>query len=106
MGLRERQHEKIDRRAADFLRDKLHHGEEIRGVTFGQVRPRGWLALEELFGVFAYFAIRYYYLVMTNQRVFMLKSTTGRPREIVWAEPHSSLAVDRFKRGPLWMLLY
>ncbi len=88
MGLRERQHEKIDRRAADFLRDKLHHGEEIRGVTFGQVRPRGWLALEELFGVFAYFAIRYYYL------------------EIVWAEPHSSLAVDRFKRGRLWMLLY
>src|SRR5439155_8215140 len=84
MGLRERQHEKVDRRAEDFLRDKLHPGEAIRGVTFGQARPRGWLGLEFLFGVFAYFATTYCYLVLTNQRLLMvrLRRSTGKPTEV------------------------
>jgi hypothetical protein len=109
MGLRERQHQKVDQRAADFLRDRLQSGETIVGVTFGQARPRGWLGLEFLIGVFAMiFATTPYYLVMTNQRLFMLRLTraSGRPNEIVWAEPHTAVAVDRFKRGRMWMLLY
>jgi hypothetical protein len=108
MGLRERQHQKIDRRAEDFLRDKLHPGEAVVGVTGGQGRPRGWLGIELLAGTLAGFlATKYYYLVLTNQRVFMLrlKRSTGRTAEIVWAEPHTGLVVDRFKRGRMWMLL-
>src|SRR5438477_5989136 len=51
MGFRECQHERIDRRAEQFLRDKLHPEEVIEAVTTGQVRPRGWFGLELLFGV-------------------------------------------------------
>ena len=51
MGLRERQHEKVDRRTEQFLRDELHPEEVIEAVTTGQVRPRGWFGLELLFGV-------------------------------------------------------
>ena len=109
MGLRERQHRKVDERAAGFFRDRLHPGETITGVTFGQSRPRGWFGLELLIGAFALvFATTPYYLVLTNQRLFMLrlKRSSGRPTEIVWAEPHAGIVVDRFKRGRMWMLLY
>ena len=108
MGFRERQHQKVDQRAAEYLRGQLQSGEAIVGVTFGQARPRGWLGLEMLVGGFALFATTYYYLVMTDQRVFMirLRRTTGRPIEAVWREPHTGVAVDRFKHGRMWMLLY
>jgi hypothetical protein len=108
MGRRERQHQKVEQRAADFLRDRLHSGETIVGVTVGQGRPRGLFGLELLVGVFAMLSIKYYYVVLTNQRVLMLRlqRSSGRPDEVVWAEPHTGMVVDRFKRGRMWMLLY
>jgi hypothetical protein len=105
MGLRERQHRKVAERASGFLRDRLHPGETIAGVTFGQSRPRGWFGLEMVIGVFALvFATTPYYLVLTNQRLFLLRlnRASGRPTE----EPHTGIVVDRFKRGRMWMLLY
>ena len=65
MGLRERQHEKVDRRAEQFLRDKLHSGEVIEGVTPARSARFG---LELLVGVLACFATTYCYLVLTNLR--------------------------------------
>jgi hypothetical protein len=109
VGLRERQQEKADQRMAEFLRDQLHPGESIESVTFGQARARWWLGLEALFGVFVLmFATKYYYLVMTDQRLFMVRlhRGSGRPTDVVWAEPHANIVVQRFKRGVMWMLLY
>jgi hypothetical protein len=109
MGFRQRQHDKVHQRAVEYLQQQLLPGEQVRGVTFGQARPRSWLGLELLFGALAmFFTITYYYLVLTDQRLFMLKAGKGRgrPKEVVWAEQHSGIAVDRFKRGVLWMLLY
>ena len=109
MGLRERQQEKAEQRAAEFLRDQLQPGESIAGVTFGQGRARWWMGLEALFGVFALvFATKYYYLVLTDQRLFMVRLNRGtaQPTEVVWAEPLTGIAVERFKRGVMWMLLY
>jgi hypothetical protein len=109
MGFRQRQHDKVHQRAVDYLQHQLVPGEQVRGVTFGQARPRSWLGLELLFGALAmFFATTYYYMVLTDQRLFMLKVSKGRsrPSEVVWAEQHSAVAVDRFKRGVLWMLLY
>lgn len=109
MGFRERQHQKVDERAAAFLEGQLQPGESIEGVTFGQGRARGWMGLEALFGVFALvFATKYYYLVLTDQRLIMarLSRGSGRPTEMVWAEPHTGIVVERFKRGSMWMLLY
>jgi hypothetical protein len=101
--------EKVDQRSAEFLSGRLDPGESIESVTSGQGRARGWMGLEALFGVLALvFATKYYYLVLTDQRLFMIRLNrgTGRPAEVVWAEPHSGIVVERFKRGRLWMLLY
>jgi hypothetical protein len=108
MGRRERQHQKVEERAAEFLRGRLHPGETIVGASGGQVQPRALLGLEFMIGVLAMWSIHYYYLVLTNQRVLMvrLKRSSGRPAEVVWAEPHTGIVVDRFKRGRMWMLLY
>jgi hypothetical protein len=77
-------------------------------VTYGMARRRWWLGLEILIGAFAWFATTYYTLVLTDQRLIMVRllRRSGRPRDVVWAEPHAAIAVDRFKRGRLWMLLY
>jgi hypothetical protein len=109
MGFRQQQHDKVHRRAAEYLQSRLVPGEQIRGVTFGQARPRGWLGLEFVVGALVVlFATTYYYMVLTDQRLFMLKAPKGRsrPSEVVWAEQHAGIAVERFKHGRLWMLLY
>jgi hypothetical protein len=108
VGLRERQLRNLDQRAAKALEGLLEPGEAIASVTFGQSRPRGWIGLDAIIGVFALFATKYWYLVLTNRRLFMVRTpkTPGRATEVVWAEPFSAIAVDRFKRGRLWMLLY
>jgi hypothetical protein len=109
MGFRERQHEKVHQRAAEFLQSRLLPGEQIRGVTFGQARPRRWPGLELLLGpLVVLFATTYYYMVLTDQRLSMLKVPKGRsqPSEVVWAEQHAGIAIERFKQGRLWMLLY
>jgi hypothetical protein len=109
MGFRQRQHDKVHQRAVEYLQNRLVPGEQIRGVTFGQARPRRWLGLELMFGALAVlFATTYYYMVLTDQRLFMLKAGKGRsrPNDVVWAEQHVGVAVDQFKRGRLWMLLY
>lgn len=61
-----------------------------------------------LIGAFAWFATTYYSLVLTDQRLIMVRllRRSARPRDVVWAEPHTAIAVDRFKRGRMWMLLY
>jgi hypothetical protein len=80
MGLRERQQRSIGERAQRSLEGRLEPGETIASVTFGQSRPRGWLGLDALVGVFALFATRYWYLVLTDRRLFMVRTpkTPGR----------------------------
>jgi hypothetical protein len=77
-------------------------------VTYGMARGRSWIGLELLIGWLAWFATTYYDLVLTDQRLIMVRllKRSARPRDVVWAEPHSAIAVDGFKRGRLWMLLY
>jgi hypothetical protein len=109
MGFRQRQQEKVRQRGMEFVASRLLPGEEVLGVTFGQARPRWWFGLEMLFGVIAQvFATTWLYLILTDQRLFLVRATKGRgrPAELVWSEPYTNLAVERFKRGMVWMLLY
>jgi hypothetical protein len=108
MGLRERQQRTVERRAQEFLQTTLLPGEQIRGVTFGMSRPKSWVGVEVLLGALAWFATTSYYLVLTDRRLIMLRlgKARSKPSRIEWDEPHTAIAVDRFKRGFWWMLLY
>ena len=103
-----RQQAKFEARAAEFLHDRLEPGETIRGTTFGQIRPRLFALYEVLFGWLAsILSSRYAYLVLTDRRVILIRlgRSGRRPSDVLWAERHSALTVDRFRRGYLMMVL-
>jgi hypothetical protein len=104
-GFQARQFQKAEERVEAALQGELEPGETLRTWIYGRVRPsfRSHLILGP---VIAPFRTRFYFVALTDRRVFVLRSAMRAimPTNVEWAEPHAGVAVAQYKPGLLTRL--
>jgi hypothetical protein len=93
--------EKSQARVREAVAGELAPGEEIEVLLFGITRLNFWL--DVLIAPLLSFFQRMWYVVLTDQRVLLVRLNrwSGRPAGIEWIEPRAGVRVDRYAPGKL-----
>jgi hypothetical protein len=112
---KERDRAQLRERASTFIAPGLQPGERVIFVVFGQTRPRGTYGLEMLIGLTMLAMVRWYIVVLTDQRLFLLDCGRARrnaignrakPQSIAWSELLGGVKVEVYEEGLLYSKLF